>query len=640
MWRRESLLVQVTTVPNPIHDDPAPERVLLRVLATTDIHVHIHPYDYYADCPAPNLGLARIAALIEALRSETPNCLLLDNGDMLQGSPLGDFVAEVRGLAADDIHPAIAAMNALQYDAATLGNHEFNYGLDFLTRALGPARFPVVCANVAIRRGAAPLADETLLPPYIVLRRGLIDAGGAVHEIGIGIIGALPPQIMIWDRAHLSGRIHARDIVEAIAPRIEVMRAEGADVVVALCHSGIGQTEVCAGMENAATAVAALPGIDAVIAGHSHLVFPGPSFGGHPAADLVHGRLAGRPAVMPGCFGSHLGVIDLQLERAEGRWRVAGSRAEVLTAEEMGSATAHPRLLAVTEQDHLAALRHVREPVGRTLLPLTTYFGMLPGNAALTVIAEAQARHVARALSGTPYAQLPLLSATAPFKMGGRGGPGFYTDVPSGPMSVRHVSDLYPYPNTICAVLVTGAQLVDWLEHAAGIFHRIVPGLPDQPLIDTDAPSSHFDVIEGVTWEIDLSAPARFSLSGDLIHPFARRIRDLRHAGRPVDPAGQFVVVTNSYRAGGGGAFPGLRGNNIVFEEPRPNRDILIQHVAEAGTVGEARPAVWRFRPLRGTTVTFDSAPRAAAHLDSLAPLRVEAAGLAPGGFARFRLQL
>jgi 2',3'-cyclic-nucleotide 2'-phosphodiesterase/3'-nucleotidase len=498
----------------------------------------------------------------------------------------------------------------------------------------------VVCANAVLRRGKDPLDDDTLLSPHVILRRDLIDAAGRVHGIGIGIIGALPPQIMVWDRAHLSGRIRTRDIVEAIAPRIEVMRAEGADLIVALCHSGIGATETRAGMENAAAAVATLPGIDAVIAGHSHLVFPGPSFAGHPAADLSRGVLAGTPTVMPGCFGSHLGVIDLHLARPAGRWRVVASQAGVRAAKDAGPAPAHPALLAVTEADHLAALRHVREPVGRACLPLTTYFAMLPGNAALAVIAEAQAGHVARALAGTAYAQLPLLSAAAPFKMGGRGGPGFYTDVPAGPMAVRHVSDLYPYPNTICAVLVTGAQLADWLEHAAGIFHQVRPGQPDQPLIDTDAPSSHFDVIDGVTWEIDLSAPARFSLDGDLIDLSARRIRDLRHAGRPVDPAARFVVVTNSYRAAGGGAFPGIRGDSIVFEEPRPNRDILIQHVAGAGTVGAPRPSVWHFRPLPGTSVTFDSAPRAAAHIGTLAPLRVEAAGPAPGGFARFRLHL
>ena len=224
--------------------------------------------------------------------------------------------------------------------------------------------------------------------------------------------------------------------------------------------------------------------------------------------------------------------------------------------------------------------------------------------------------------------------------MGGRGGPGCFTDVPAGPLALRHVADLYSYPNTICAVLVTGAELKDWLERAAGVFRTLAPGLPDQPLIDPNEPSSHFDVIAGVTWDIDLSRPAKFGATG-VLPPRARgRIRRLCHNGIPVAPGDRFVIATNSYRAGGGGSFPGAGGDTIIYQGIEPNRDVLVQFLRATSSVSGPCIPTWQFTPLPGTTVLYDSAPRATAHLAALAPLQVEPAGPAPGGFERFRIHL
>jgi 2',3'-cyclic-nucleotide 2'-phosphodiesterase/3'-nucleotidase len=622
---------------------PAADQIHIRLLATTDMHVQIHPHDYYADRPVPDIGLARIAVLIGQHRAEVANCLLFDNGDVLQGNPMGDYAAEVRGPCDEAPHPAIVAMNTLGYDAATLGNHEFNYGLDFLRRALSGARFPVTCANVLTRAADDPAEDETLLPPFLLLNRDFLDGEGNAHRLRIGVIGFVPPQIMVWDRSHLSGHIVACDILTAAMARIPQMRAAGADLIIALCHSGIGSPVPHKGMENAATALAALPGIDALITGHSHLVFPGEGFAVQPGIDATAGTLAGKPAVMAGCFGSHLGVIDLVLQREHARWRIVRSACEAQPVSHLPPAATDPRaeaLLAATRADHEATIAHIRRPVGRSEIPLTTFFAVLPGNAALDLIARAQAWHVARALADTPHAAVPLLSAASPFKMGGRGGPGHYTDVPAGDLAFRHVADLYSYPNTISAVLVTGSDLRDWLEHAAGVFRTITPGLPDQPLMDPQVPSSHFDVISGVTWEIDLSQPSKRDAPGEPGRQRAGRVRHLRHKGQPVAATDRFVIATNSYRAGGGASFPGANGDTIVFQGQEPNRDILLRFLEESPPVTRQGPPNWRFVPMPRTSVVYDTAPRATAHVDTLAPLQVELEGPAPGGFARFRIHL
>ena len=199
---------------HPFSAKAAANQAHLRIMETTDLHVHIYPYDYYGDRPVDTVGLARTAAHINAVRAEASNSLLLDNGDFLQGNPMGDYIAYERGMKEGDMHPMIAALNVLNFDASTLGNHEFNYGLGFLMKSLAGANFPVLCANVAKETGAAPTADTTLVKPYMILDRQLTDGAGNSHPIKVGLIGFVPPQIMNWDRRHLEGNVTARDIVE------------------------------------------------------------------------------------------------------------------------------------------------------------------------------------------------------------------------------------------------------------------------------------------------------------------------------------------------------------------------------------------------------------------------------------------
>ena len=614
----------------------------LRILATTDLHVHITPWDYHGDRSSAAFGLARTASLIAAARAEVACSILLDNGDFLQGSPMGDDEAlrtDQRGP-----HPMIAAMNALQYDAATLGNHEFSNGLDFLLRHLGDAAFPLISANVVRQLGATPLLDQTLVPATVVLTRSLADAQGRIHPLRIGIIGLAPPQVTQWDREHLGSRVQTRDILEAAAAHVPVLRAEGADIVIALSHSGIGASVASANMENASAALAALPGIDAVIAGHTHQTFPSPDFTGDGGAiDPVQGRLYGKPAVMPGFHGSHLGLIDLFLTRRSGGWRVAGSHAELRPIARRSASgqlraltRSAPEILAIANRAHRATKRWSQQLIGQNLGPLHSYFAMVAASPTVRLVAQAQAAHVARALRDTPHADLPLISAAAPFHAGGRGGPDNYTHIAAGPLKMRHAFDLYPHPNTIAALLVTGAELALWLERSFSQFRQITPGAQDAPLLDPDFPSFNFDMLEPLTWEVDLTQPPRCDSHGRVINPGARRIRALGFHGQPVAPEARFVLATNSYRAGGSGGFAGAVPERIILSGPESNRDILLAHIAALGHLPTATPANWHFDPLPGTTVLFESAAAAAA----FAPKQAEALEIAPNGFRRFRLHL
>ena len=619
----------------------------LRLMETTDLHVHVWPYDYYGDKPQDTVGLARTAAHIADIRAEATNSLLLDNGDFLQGNPMGDYIAYERGMKEGDMHPVINAMNTVGFDASTLGNHEFNYGLDFLMKSLAGADFPIISANVVKSQGADPTKDETLLKPYVILDRELTDGAGEKHAIRVGLIGFVPPQIMNWDRRHLEGNVTTRDILQTARAYVPQMREEGADIIIALSHSGIGSADEVDGMENASVPLAAIDGIDALITGHSHLVFPSPTFADFAAVDAEAGLIHGKPATMGGFWGSHLGVIDLMLEREGGEWRVVNSAVETRPISKRNedrstSALVESRqdVLDVTQKDHEETLDYIRRPVGKTAAPLHSYFALVADDPSVQIVSIAQQWYVGEMLKGTEYEGIPILSAAAPFKAGGRGGPEYYTDVPAGDVAIKNVADLYLYPNTVRAVKVTGAEVRGWLERSAGMFNMVEKGKADQPLLNPVFPSYNFDVIDGVTYEIDLSQPSKFGPKGELVDGSANRIKNLAFNGQPVTDDMEFVIATNNYRASGGGDFPGADGSTIIFEAPDTNRDVIVRYIVQQGTIEPSADANWKFAPLSDTSVTFETGPKAAEYVDDLKGLKVEPAGEGADGFSLFRLDL
>jgi 2',3'-cyclic-nucleotide 2'-phosphodiesterase/3'-nucleotidase len=208
---------------------------------------------------------------------------LFDDGDILQGTPLGDLAAEA--IIADHraVHPVIAAMNTLDYAVATLGNHDFNYGLEALERVYAQARFPVVCCNVRKSDGTP------WFPPSIVIGRTFVDESGTARRLKVGAIGVAPPQIAQWDEAHVRGRLLMVDIVEAVGAELNELRTR-VDLVVVLCHSGISRLASTRGEENAGQDLARLEGVDALFLGHQHLLLPGEDFVGLPGVDAERGH--------------------------------------------------------------------------------------------------------------------------------------------------------------------------------------------------------------------------------------------------------------------------------------------------------------------------------------------------------------
>jgi 2',3'-cyclic-nucleotide 2'-phosphodiesterase/3'-nucleotidase len=401
-------------------------------------------------------------------------------------------------------------------------------------------------------------------------------------------------------------------------------------------------------MENAALHLAAVEGIDAVVTGHSHRVWPSDEFEGD-GVDQTTGALNGKPAVMAGFWGSHMGLIDLLLTRDGDVWRVSAFSSEARPIYSRGEDRTvtplvgdHAPTIEATADAHQATLDYVRAEVGTSTAPLHSYFALVADDPSVQIVSQAQIWYIRQLLESAGITGLPVLSAAAPFKSGGRGGPDYYTDVPAGPVAIKNVADLYLYPNTVRAVEISGTQVKDWLERSAGIFNRITPGEADQPLINPDFPAYNFDSIDGVTYSIDVTQPSKYDTDGALANPDANRVTDLRYDGEPVDPDARFIVATNNYRAGGGGSFPGADGTTIIVEAPDTNRDALVRYIVERGTIEPAADGNWSLAPAGGATVLFDTGPAADAYLDDIRArgVAIERAGDGPDGFARYRITL
>ena len=632
---------QTTQVPNAVANlmKDGKTTLKLRILATSDLHANILAWDYHANKTCQSRGLARTATLISQARKQAQNCLLFDNGDFLNGNALADHVAKTLGDQAniDRLHPMIAAMNQLHYDAATLGNHEFSHGLAVLIRSLRDARFPVVASNLHLTNpDAAKMTVRTL-----ILQRDLIDDTGNPQPLRIAVTGFLPPPTTIWENRHLKGQAHVGDIVSTAQQIIPHLRAAGADLVIALSHSGIGSGQPDPFAENASHALAAVDGIDVVVCGHTHLIFPTPE---HP--DLV-----GKPAVMPGFFGSHLGVIDLTLRKsgqAGRRWLVDGFQVDMRAIAQRSANGTHPIALvvddpaiaAVATEDHTALQVWSDQPIGQTPIALHSFFSLLTPSPALDLIAKAQTQYLTQALAGGPYAGMAILSAIAPFKAGGRGGPENYTAIPAGQLVRRNAGDLYLHPNSLVGLCLPGHAVLRWLERSVSLFHQITPGAQDADLINPDFPSYDFDVMYGLTYQVDLAQPARFDRRGTEVAPQAVRVVNPCYNGKPVHPDQMFVLASNSYRCAGGNGFARPDPDQVIFEASQPNQSLVESFIQGGGQVHRTATPNWSFVPQAGTTVVFDCDPRAIAARPDVPHLRLDPMVRLPNGFHRFRLHL
>jgi 2',3'-cyclic-nucleotide 2'-phosphodiesterase / 3'-nucleotidase len=637
-----SLLTLPAVLPAAAQDGAV--TVDLRIMETTDLHVNMVNYDYFADKPTDEYGFAKTASLIKQARQVAKNSLLFDNGDLIQGNPLGDYVATVDPLQQGETHPVYKAMNLLDYDAGNLGNHEFNYGLDFLDTSLAGSNFPYVNANVYVDdQDQDESNDKNLFTPYLILDKEVTDNSGAKHTLKVGVIGFVPPQIVQWDKAKLEGKVVVKDIVKTAEKFVPEMKAKGADIVVAIPHSGFENIPQADKMENSVLYLSKVKDINAILFGHAHKVFPSAAFKDQPGVDLAKGTINGVPSVEPGYWGNNLGIIDLKLTLAGGKWSVTDS---AVTVQPIYDATAKKSLvdadqevLDAVKEDHQHTLDYVRGPVGTTTAPINSWFALIQDDPSIQIVTNAQKWYVEKHLQGTEYEGIPVLSAGAPFKAGGRQGPNYYTNIPTGDIAIKNVADLYLYSNTVNAVLVSGAELKEWLEWSAGQFNQVDPSsTAKQELINNDFPTYNFDVIDGVSYQIDVTQPAKYKATGEALNPQSSRIVNLQFEGKAIDPAQKFVVASNNYRASSS-KFANPDGKRIILASPDENRQAVIDYIREYKTINPTADGNWSLAPTIGSAnVSFKTSPDSKSFSDGIDSLVY--VGNTADGYAEYQLKL
>ncbi|MFI1417981.1 5'-nucleotidase C-terminal domain-containing protein [Streptomyces sp. NPDC020731] len=559
------------------------KRYALTVMGTTDLHGHVFNWDYfkdaeYADAAGNAQGLARVSTLVDQVREEKGrrNTLLLDAGDTIQGTPLTYYFAKVDPITAEGgpVHPMAQAMNAIGYDAVALGNHEFNYGIETLRKFEEQCDFPLLGANALDARTLKPA-----FPPYFVKTFRVKGA----PPVRVAVLGLTNPGIAIWDKAYVQGKLTFPGLEEQAAKWVPKLRSMGADVVVVSAHSGSSGTSSYGDqlpyVENAAANVARqVPGIDAILVGHAH----------QEIAELrVVNEETGREVVLsePLCYAERLTLFDFELAFERGRWRVESVKASLRDAATVQD---DPRITRLLRDEHAQVVEYVNQVVGSATETLTTVEARYKDAPIIDLISKVQEDVVKAALAGTAYASLPVLSQASPFSR--------TSQIPAGEVTIRDLSSLYVYDNTLVAKLMTGAQVRAYLEYSAEYFVRTAAGAP----VDVDGltnaggrPDYNYDYVSGLRYDIDIAQPA------------GSRIGNVTFDGAPLDDAQQFVFAVNNYRANGGGAFPHVASAKELWSESTEIRTRIAEWATAKGVLDPKDFASVDWRLTRDGTPVF-----------------------------------
>jgi 2',3'-cyclic-nucleotide 2'-phosphodiesterase/3'-nucleotidase len=555
-------------------------------MGTTDLHGSVFNWNYftnaeYDDSAKNDIGLAKVATLVAAVRAQRgrQHTLMIDAGDTIQGTPLAYYFARIAPITEANVHPMAAAMNHIGYDAAALGNHEFNYGIPLLRTFADQLDFPLLGAN-ALDAGTGRPA----FAPYVIKT---VRVKGE-QPIRVGILGLTNPGIAIWDRANVEGRMTFPGLVEQAKIWVPRMHAAGVDVLVVAAHSGATTSssygDALPFPENASTLLAQqVPGIDAILVGHAHLEI---------AERRVVNEATGRDVVLtePLRWGMRLSLIDLSLARVHGRWVVQSVGSSLLNSNTVDEDAQVKKLLTA---DHEKVLSYVSSVIGSCTTAMSCSTARYQDTAALDFINLVQAEAVRAGIAGTPAAALPMLSIAAPF----------YKDanIPAGDVSVRDVAGLYIYDNTLLGITFTGAQVRAYLEKSAEYFRQVSgtgPFTPDQltnaitVVAPAGTPDYNYDVMGG------LDAPLSYDI--DVSQAPGSRIVNLRYAGAVIDLSAQFVVAINNYRQSGGGGFPGVTTAPVVHNAQQEVRQLIIDWVTSHRVIDPAAFASIDWRLVSG----------------------------------------
>jgi 2',3'-cyclic-nucleotide 2'-phosphodiesterase/3'-nucleotidase len=549
----------------------SPRDVTITVMSSSDLHGNALNWDYFKnaefdDSAHNDVGLAKVSTLVNQVRADRGRgrTMLLDSGDTIQGTPLDYYYAKVEPITETGVtHPMARAMNAIGYDAVTLGNHEFNYGLPLLAKWVRQMKAPVLGANAVDAR--------TGLPAYLPFTMKSMPVPGH-RPVRVGVLGLTNPGIAIWDKANVEGKLRFTDLVKSAQFWVPVLRRLGADVVVVSAHAGDNGMSSYQGdipVENASAMVAEqVPGIDAVLFGHAHNDVP---------QRFVTNKATGRPVLLtePSKWGQRLSVVDFSVSWSHGRWSVAGASSKTLNTNTVQE---DPRIVSMLTEQHDKTVAYVNQPVAQSTTELSAAESRYKDTAILDYIQAVQTKVVSDAVGG----DRPVLSIAAPFSR---------TAVfPAGQVTVRDIAGLYIYDNTLEAVTMTGAQVKDYLEYSAKYFNQTAPGAPVDPETLTNAggqPDYNYDVLSGVTYDIDISKPV------------GARVTGLSYDGAPVSPDQEFTVAVNNYRRSGGGGFPHISTAPVVYNAQVEIRQALIDYASATGTIDESTFFVPNWRLVR-----------------------------------------
>ncbi|MGC4861419.1 bifunctional metallophosphatase/5'-nucleotidase [Micromonospora sp. DT41] len=537
----------------------------LTLLGTSDTHGNVYNWDYYRDAEYDDsrqndVGVAKLATLVNQIRAERRGkaTLVLDAGDTIQGTPLATYYAKQEPITeTGEKHPMARAMNIIDYDAVTLGNHEFNYGLPLLDLWIRQLGFPALAANAVNAKTGKPA-----FLPYVIKK---VSLGFAAPTLRVGILGLTNPGVAIWDRGNVEGRLRFDDMIATAAKWVPVMRARGADLVLISAHGGDSGTSSYGPElpnENPVALIAQqVPGIDAILFGHAH---------SEVVERFVTNERTGAQVLLsePSKWGQRLTRMDFTLARERGRWTITKKSATMLNTN---TVVEDPKVLAAVRRQHQKTVAYVNQVVAQSTVELSAAESRYRDTPILDFINHVQTEVVDAALSGTAYADLPVLSIAAPFSR---------TAVfPAGDVKIRDVAGLYVYDNTLEAVVLSGADVRAYLEFSAKYFRTLAPGAPVDPeqISDPAVPDYNYDVISGLDYDIDISKPV------------GQRITRLVLPGTdtPVADNAQFVVAVNNYRRSGGGNFPGIVKTQ-VYNAQQEIRQLLIDWAQARGTIDPA----------------------------------------------------
>ena len=518
----------------------AQQRAQVTILQTTDLHGHIYPIDYYTNKPDMN-GLAKAATIIKQARKETPSLLLLDSGDTIQGTPLAYYHNKKNNAPPD---PMMLVMSYLKYDAMTIGNHEYNFGLKVLEKARREAQFPWLSSNT-YRKGM----EQTAYDPYLVKE---------VNGVRVGIVGLTTPGIPNWENPENFAGLEFRETVAEAKKWVNILREkERVDLVVISMHMGIEVDlktgEINPGQvpnENAAVAIAEqVPGVDCILMGHTHREVP---------AVFINNVLL----TQADKYADRVARVDVYLERtAEGRWRVAAKSGRTMVIDE--KVVPDEEVLKLGEPYDHETQAWLSRVIGKSAAELTASDARFRDTAILDLIQRVQLdagkADVSMAASFNPQARLP-----------------------KGPVTVRDLAGLYVYENTLVVIEVTGQQLKDALEHSAKYFRAYEPGKTAAELVDEKIPGYNFDIAEGVAYDLDISKPV------------GERIRNLRFHNQPLAPAQKLRLAVNNYRVNGGGGYTMYKDAPIIYRSSTEIRELIIDWVERNKQVPAEPTNNWR----------------------------------------------